>query len=276
MKNHVGKLDNTIVKNYIAKYLYLIHEYNLIKNKEHPQYGKLNDFYTAHKLDRRNFLKYYHRYQQGKREEDLLPQKRGPKYKTRRPCGYIEQKVIQLRAIGNNRYEIYNLLKPTLKSHTPSPSGIYNILKRHGINRLTPTMKTKKRAIIKERIGQLGHADVHYLSQGIIEGKDERLYLLGIIDDYSRIAWVEVIRNVTSIEVMFAALKSLNILNDQYTVRFEEMMTDNGGEFGRQGNKKKQEHPFERLLVELGIKHRYTHVRIDHKLMERLKECGRP
>ena len=36
------------------------------------------------------------------------------------------------------------------------------------------------------------------------------------------------------------------------------MLSDNGPEFGTKSSTQKQHHPFERLLIELGIKHRYT------------------
>ncbi len=35
------------------------------------------------------------------------------------------------------------------------------------------------------------------------------------------------------------------------------MLTDNGPEFGKKESNKKMEHPFERMLIEMGIKHRY-------------------
>ena len=57
---------------------------------------------------------------------------------------------------------------------------------------------------------------------------------------------------------MFATLKCLNILADHYQIKFEEILSDNGPEFGPRISKQKQNHPFERMLMELGIKHRYT------------------
>ena len=187
-----------------------------------------------------------------------MPGKRGPKYKTRRPIKFIENKVIALRERGNSKLEIVNILKPTLHKFTPSASGVYNIFKRYGLNRLTPRLKQNKRKIIKERMGQLGHIDCHYLSKSIIRGKSQKLYLVCIIDDYSRLAWAEVVADITSLTVMFASLKCLNMLNDQYQLKFEEILSDNGPEFGPRNSKQKQGHPFERMLMELGIKHRYT------------------
>ena len=48
------------------------------------------------------------------------------------------------------------------------------------------------------------------------------------------------------------------MLHDQYRLQFEEILSDNGPEFGPRESKQKQGHPFERMLIELGIKHRYT------------------
>ncbi|WP_237421413.1 integrase core domain-containing protein, partial [Flavobacterium sp. HBTb2-11-1] len=243
---------------YLEKYRFLIKEYEQVKNKTHPMHKKAMDFYTANDTCRKSFLKYYNRYKQSGKPLDLLPQKRGPKYKTRRPLPFIEQKVIELREKGNNRYEIVSILNPKLGKHTPSYSGVYNILKRHKINRLTPKIKKNHQKIIKERMGQLGHIDCHYLSKSIIRGENKKLYLVCVIDDYSRIAWAELVPDITSLTVMFASLKCLNILSSHYEIKFEEILSDNGAEFGIRTSKVKNQHPFERMLMELGIVHRYT------------------
>lgn len=249
--------DLTLQRNYLEKYRFLMKDYELVKQKAHPLYKTAAAFYQANDTCAKSFLKYYNRYKQSGASVDLLPRKRGPKWKTRRPLPFIENKVIALRQKGNNKYEIVNILKPTLNKFTPSASGVYNIFKRNNLNRLTPAIKVNKRKIIKQRMGQLGHIDTHYLSKSIIRGQSRRLFLVCIIDDYSRIAWAEVVEDITSLTVMFAALKCLNILNDQYKIRFEEILSDNGPEFGPAHSKQKQQHPFERMLIELGIKHRY-------------------
>lgn len=250
--------DSTLERNYLEKYRFLIKEYEQVKSKTHPLYKKAMDFYTANDTCRKSFLKYYNRYKQSGKPIDLLPQKRGPRYKTRRPLPFIEQKVIELREKGNSRYEIVSILNPKLGKHTPSYSGVYNILKRHKINRLTPKIKKNHQKIIKERMGQLGHIDCHYLSKSIIRGESRKLYLVCVIDDYSRIAWAELVSDITSLTVMFASLKCLNILSSHYEIKFEEILSDNGAEFGPKTSKVKNNHPFERMLMELGIVHRYT------------------
>jgi hypothetical protein len=251
---------NTIIKNYLDKYLFLVEEYELAKTKSSTQFKYLKDFYQTHKLNRKTFLKFYNRYKESNNKQALLPQKRGPKYKTRRPLPLIEKNVIELREKGMNRYEIVNILKPKLKQFTPKPSGVYNICKRHNLNRLNKTMKINKRRIIKERIGELGHIDLHYLNNNVIKGNKTQYYILGLIDDCSRIVCLDLIDNYKSLTVMFSALKCINILNDHYQIKFEEILSDNGVEFGKKNLVNKESHPFERLLIELGIKHRYTKV----------------
>lgn len=250
--------DLTLKRNYLQKYQFLINEYDLVKTNTHPKYRFVKDFHEANGTDRRSFLKYYNRFKQSGKLDDLLPQKRGPKWKSRRPLPFIEQKVIALREQGNNKYEISCILKPKLKQFTPSPSGVYNITKRHGINRLTPKMQASKRRIIKEKAGELAHIDTHYLPKGIISTEPKkRYYLYGIIDSCTRVAWVELTEDLTALTAMFAGLKSFNILSEHYNIKFKEVLTDNGPEFGQKQSKSKNNHAFERMLSELEIKHRY-------------------
>lgn len=250
--------DFTVERKYLDTYRFMIKEYEQVKLKVHPVHKYVEDLYKAWGTNRKSFLKYYNRFKQSGKQSDLLPQKRGPRYKTRRPLKFIENKVIELRQRGNSKHEIVSVLKPSLNKFTPSPSGVYNICRRYGLNRLTPKMKQNKRKIIKERMGQLGHIDCHHLGKAIIRGENRKFYLVCVLDDYSRLAWAEVTQDVTALTVMFATLKCMNMLHGEYKIKFEEVITDNGPEFGQRNSKSKMQHPFERMLFELGIKHRYT------------------
>jgi len=201
--------DLTLKRSYLQTYRLLIKEYEQVKAKAHPRFKLAKEFYQAHHTDRRSFLKYYNRYKQSGKEEDLLPSRRGPKYSTRRPSLLDEHSVLELRALGNNKFEIAQELKQKSDNFNPSPSGVYNILKRYGKNHLKPADKEVKRRIIKERMGQLGHIDCHHLSRTIIRGQHRKLYLLCIIDDYSRVAFAEVIEDITTLTTMFAALRCM-------------------------------------------------------------------
>lgn len=250
--------DSTLTRNYLQKFRFMIAEYEQVKAKQHPQFRFLEQFYQHHGTDRRSFMKYYNRYKQSGDEEALLPRKRGPKWKTRRALPEIEEEVKALREKGMNRYEIVNVLKPRLGNATPSPSGVYAILNRQGLNRLTQPMQEAKRTIIKEKAGELGHLDCHHLSKALVLEDARRRYLVCVVDSCTRLAWAEVIDDIKALTVMFAALKCLNILADRYNVRFAEIITDNGAEFGTRQSASKDQHPVERLFMELGIKHRYT------------------
>lgn len=251
--------DKTLKNNYIQTYQFLIAEYEQIKSKQHPVYKKVKDFYKAHGTCPQTFLKYYARYKQNNEDLSfLLPGKRGPKYRTRRPGPEIEELVLAEREKGCNKFEIHSLLHPTLKSKTPSPSGVYTILKRFGKNKLSRPMQEEKRRIIKEKAGELAHIDCHHLSKDMIAGSQKKYYLVCIIDSSTRIAWAEVVEDIKALSVMFTTLRCFNHIADRFSIRFEEALTDNGPEFGIKESSKKMEHPFERMLIELGIKHRYT------------------
>lgn len=250
--------DLTLKRNYLSKYRFLIAEYEQVKQGLHPRFRLAKEFYSAHDTDARSFLKYYNRFRQSGDELDLLPAKRGPRYRTKRPDLEDEHKVLELRKLGNNKFEIAGQLKQKSDKFTPSASGVYNILRRYGQHRLTAADREVKKKIIKERMGQLGHIDCHHLSKNVIRGQHRKLYLLCVIDDYSRLAWAEVMEDITALTTMFTAMRCMQMLKQEFKILFEEMIADNGPEFGPSVSNNKQNHPFERMLMETGIKRRYT------------------
>jgi transposase InsO family protein len=239
-----------------ARMMACVKEYEAIKSKQSEVFKTVKEFCLHHQFSHQNFMKIYHRYKQNPCIEALLPQKRGPKFSTRRIDLTTEQKVVELRNLGNNRYEISKMLNPI----AISPSTVYNICKKHGLNRLKRPQKQERRKIIMSKIGELAHIDLHQLSKGItIAEPDKTYYLLGLIDDYSRLAWVEVLEDKNALTVMFATLKAFNMLRSQYGLEIDAVMSDNGAEFGSgKFAKNKESHPFERLLLEMRMKHKYT------------------
>ena len=86
----------------------------------------------------------------------------------------------------------------------------------------------------------------------------KRYYLFGIIDDYSRLAYVEAIKTINAANVTKAFFHSV-----QYFLAHgfepESVMTDNGAEFTAYTSQKaKKTHFFETMLNIVGIKHSYT------------------
>jgi hypothetical protein len=250
--------DHSLERERIKRYQELVVEYEQIKQRQHEVYRFVKDWGKARGICIKTFHKFYNRYKQGFYESSLLPAKRGPKYKTGKPYAFIENEVVELRMLGTDRYEISSILKLQLGKFAPSASGVYSILKRHELNVLHAPVREIKKKIIKMRCGEMGHIDTHYLSKYVIRGKLSKLYLLGVMDDYSRLVWVEVMEDNKALTTMFGAIKCFNALREHYNVVFEEVLSDNGSEFGNRLLKQKDKHPFERLLIEMGVKHRYT------------------
>ena len=248
--------DKTLERNYKLKWKYLIKEYEEIKNRRHIRYKFVGEFYKAHNISRQLFNKIYRKYASSGNDQDLLPCKRGPKWKSRRPDIEIEVAVIEERKKGLNKYEICDILTRRHGKQIVSPSGIYNISRREGLNVLRREEKEIKRKLIKERPGELGHIDCHYVSKYLIDKSKKQYYLVCIIDSFSRIAWAEVVDDIKSITVMFASMRLLNLLDKNYNIKFEKILSDNGVEFASPKNR--FHHPFERMLIELGIRHGYT------------------
>lgn len=257
--------DKTIERNYLSQMKNLVSEYELVKSKKHPRFRFVTDFYKASGIKRQNFIKYYNRFKINQSESSLLPQKRGRKFGNMQYQKHVRDKIAELRAQGFGRYEILDLMLPSYGDLTPSASTIYNILKEKGLNKLDPRMIQTKKQIIKDKAGELGHMDCHRLAKGIISGTkpgdmNHELFLLSLVDDYSRMAFCIVIDDLTSLTVSMATLKLLSVFHQVYHFQFQEILTDNGSEFGRRDTKpeNKRNHPFERILQEKNITHRYT------------------
>lgn len=251
---------NLISHTLATRMMACIEEYEAIKRKESKQFKKVKEFCKYHKFSHQNFMKIYHRYKSNPCPESLLPQKRGPKYQKRRTDLEIEKMIIELRKQGNNRYSIRTMLKKQFFGLAPCETTIYNICRRNNLNRLTKSEKKEKRKIIMSRVGELVHIDLHQVSKGItIAEPNQTYYLLGVIDDYTRLCWLEVLDNKKALTVMFATLKAFNMLKYRYNFEIDAVMSDNGAEFGSgRLAKNKDEHPFERLLTEMEMKHLYT------------------
>lgn len=252
-----GGQDATMERRHIQLMLRHIEGYELVKQRLHPEYKTAAAFYAGVGVCKQNFLKYYRRYiPQGKESSSLVPHRTGRKFKD--AIAYAPQiieAVRDIRSRGYNRYDIALQLKHLLDVELP-PTTVYRLLKKLGLHQLNPVIKEETRRIIKMQAGELGHIDIHYLSKGIVKScPKEKLYLLGVIDSYSRICWVEVIDSIKAMHVAFTAMEILMRLKDRYGIQFTEMMSDNGQEFSSKNN---PDHPFERMLNFYGVKHRYT------------------
>lgn len=251
-----NSFDRTIERNYLQKWRFLIAEYEAVKEGRSEQFRRVGDFYRHHGTCSQTFRKYYNRYLQSGDDAALLPQRRGPKWRERRVPEGIETEIIAARRRGMNRYEIHAALQER-RDQVPSPSTIYRVLVDQGLNRRTPAMREEKRRIIKDKIGELGHVDLHQLPRDMfLAPPPSTAYIVSLLDSCSRLAWAEVVTSKKALPVMFKTLKMINTLHVSYGVQFAEILSDNGAEFASRANP--NEHPFEAMLRELGIVHRYT------------------
>ena len=85
------------------------------------------------------------------------------------PCPTLRRRLSANASHGTNRYEIYAVLKPILKQHTPKPSTMYAITRRHGVNRLT-YVRFSSPSARSSRPGQGSWAtsDSHHLSRDLL------------------------------------------------------------------------------------------------------------
>jgi transposase InsO family protein len=248
--------DLTLDRNYVQKWRFLIGEYEAVKAGRSERYRRVGEFYRAHGTCSQTFRKYYNRYLQNPGDASLVPQKRGPRWKRSGVPVAVEARIVEQRQLGLNRYEIYAGLRETVAA-PPSLSTIYRLLRRHGLNRLNTPMIEAKRRIIKEKLGELGHVDLHQLpADSFLRPPAQTHYVICLIDACSRIAWAEVVASKKALPVMFKTLKMINTLHQRYAITFTDILSDNGAEFASRANP--QDHPFEAMLLELGIRHRYT------------------
>lgn len=250
--------DAVMERRHIQAMLNNIGGYELVKSKKHPEYITATEFYEGAGVCKQNFLKYYRRFINANREiASLIPHKTGRKF--REELAYSKELIEQLkeiRAKGFNKYDLQIKLRSKLGIEI-SPSTIYRyrLMKKLKINRLNPRIKEEKRKIIKMYAGEMGNIDIHYVAKGTVkEVGENKLYILGLIDAYSRICWLEVIDSIKSIDVMFSTMGILMRLKDRYDIQFKSIMSDNGSEFSSNN----EDHPFEKMLNFYEIKHIYT------------------
>src|SRR6201991_4686603 len=251
-----NSFDRTIERNYIQKWRFLIPEYEAVKAGRSPAFRRAGGFSRPHAASSQTSRKYYTGFRRSGGEADLSPRRRGPKWRERREPEGIEAEIVAHRKRGMNRYEIHAVLRER-RDTVPSPVTIYRVLRRYQLNRRTPAMREEKRRIIKDKLGELGHVDLHQLPRDMfLAPPPATAYIVSLIDSCSRLAWAEVLTSKKALPVMFKTLKMINTLNVTYGLVFQEILSDNGAEFASRNNR--EEHPFEAMLLELGIKHRYT------------------
>jgi len=239
-----------------SKWALIVDHYEKIREKRDPNFKTINDLCSAFQVHRKDIRKYYERWAKaGKDPEALLPQKRGPKPGQLKILSKEEERIIVKihRRLNANEFEIYNLIQGYFKVH-PSVSTIYRTIKRYPLN------EKRKKAIKryeKKYPGELLHADTYSIAKTLVLER-KKYYLLGIIDDCTRLCRVELLNRVTAADVAMATSKALKWFS-VHGIFAEEIMTDNGVEITAfTSQKAKETHFFETTIKMFDIKHRYT------------------
>lgn len=238
------------------KWLLVIKEYELLKNNQSKHFKTVNELCDVFSVHRKDIRKYYERWcKSGKDPASLLPRKPGPKPGQLKILSKEEERAIVKihRKLNANEFEIYHLIEGKFDVH-PSVSTIYRTLKRYPLN------KKRKKAVKryeKKYPGELLHADTYSLAKTLVVER-KKYYLLGLIDDCTRLCHVELIDRVRAAEVALATSKALKWFS-VHGILADEIMTDNGVEFTSYTSQKaKDTHFFETMLRMFNVKHRYT------------------
>ena len=239
-----------------SKWLLVVKEYELIRLKQSTNFRTVEQLCEVFKVHRKDIRKYYERWvKSGKKDESLLPQKRGPRPGQLKVLSKDEERsIIKIRRrLQANEFEIFHMTEGKFKVH-PSVSTIYRTFKRYPLNE--PRKKAIKR-YVKRYPGELLHADTYQLPKTLTIDR-RKYYLMGVIDDCTRLCRTELIEKQTAAEVTRAYFKCHKWM-EAHGIKPEVVMTDNGVEFTSfTSQKAKETHFFETMLSIINVKHIYT------------------
>lgn len=205
-------------------------------------------------ISRDTFYRWMQNYKK-KGEKGLINSKPCPENPKLRAPQNIVDKIIEVRkefCLGDKKISWY--LK-TYYNMNISPSGVYVILKRHGLNRLPRNMrKRSKRPVIRYEKKVPGHhvqVDVKFVTLRDTNGRLVRRYQYTAIDDATRIRALKIYDRHNQAN----AIDFINHIVDKFPFRIHTVQTDNGHEFNTK---------FHWHLHDIGINHRYIRAMSPH------------
>lgn len=237
------------------KWLLVLKEYELIKQKQNENLKTVTQLCEVFKVHRKDICKYYERWIKADKDSDaLLPRKRGPKPGQLKILTKDEERtIISIRRKFNaNEFEIHHLVKGHFRIH-PSVSTIYRTFKRYPLN---DKRKKHIKRYEKRYPGELLHSDTYALSKTLVIDR-KKYYIFGLLDDCTRLCYIELIDRANSPIVSQAFSRAYKWLS-LHGVNSEKVMTDNGPEFTAYTSKRaKDTHFFETMLKIFDVKHCY-------------------
>jgi len=180
-------------------------------------------------------------------DNGLINSKPCPENPKLRTPSHIEEKIIHLRKtyhLGQLRISWYLERYHGIKI---SPTGVYHVLKRNGLNRLP--RNAKKRTVLTKRYEKQvpGHhiqVDVKFLIFKGKDGKKLKRYQYTAIDDATRIRALKIYTRHTQAN----AVRFIDYVIGKFPFRIHTVRTDNGHEFQSR---------FHWHVEDLGIRHVY-------------------
>lgn len=226
-----------------------------VQKKSGRKFRFVKELCSVHHISNKELRRYYRKWNDGgKKDDSLLPLKRGAKPGSRRTPKDMERSIMKAyRRFGLNRYELVLLFKPYYLDKTPSPATMDRIKKRYPLNE---TDKKIIKRYEKKTPGELAHIDLSKIPKDLrCSFKTKEMYVAALCDDCTRITYAEIIKNKKASTLTYFMARSLSWFKQIYNFEYEVVMSDNGPEF--KGNLEK-EHPFEVMCEQLNIRHIYT------------------
>lgn len=188
-----------------------------------------------------------------------------PKTFYRKTPKNLERIVIQMRDKSGLssikiHFELKNrgILNPSTKCFL-SESAIRAIFRRYKRGHKFDKLKNKKPIIRyeKEKPGELAHIDVKKIRR--IRGDyAQKLYEALLIDDCTRLSYAAIIPDKTALTLSIFLASGTDYFKNNYGIKFERLISDNGNEFTTRYKKNVALHKFEALCRIKKIKHIYT------------------
>ena len=164
-------------------------------------------------------------------KQGLINSKPCPENPNIRVAPIIEEKILYLRKsyhFGQAKISWYLERYHDLKV---SKSGVYSVLRRHGLNRLPVNLRKRHVKTIKRYEKQIpGHhvqVDVKLLNFKDDTGKKVRHYQYTAIDDATRIRVLKIYERHNQAN----AIDFINYVVEKFPFRIKMIRTDNGSEF---------------------------------------------
>lgn len=249
-------MTKTGIRSLTSKWRLVLCEYEKVRARQSRCFDSVDKLCQAYQVHRKDIRKYYERWiKSGKSDESLIPLKRGPREGLYRQLTKDEERhlVRVKRRLNTSPFETLELVRPYL-AVPPSVRTVYRIFKRYPLN------QKRKEAIKryeKKYPGELLHADNKGLAKTIVIDRQKH-WLFGLIDDCTRLIYVEIINRPTASIIASACVRGMKWFW-AHGIETEQIMTDNGIEFTAfTSQKAKETHFFETTLKMFGVKHRLT------------------